>query len=546
MYVTFAHGADEPVEAALLEPFAAPTTDEGSAYYTFAGRRNATLQVADGPGGALVPLALDVVYTYVNGSALPRDLPVASERVRDWGELRYSLRTVYWRALCEPGPARGACVPSRLFRTVYIVVADEAQVPSYVNASHPRIRIVYHRDIGLTQRTANSNAIESALHRIAGLSRFFVYFNNDQFWGRRVSLFDYFRPLSRARAVPRLERAGLPTSRGADGRSTWVLEPIYYAERSFGNDECVASCRDSPDGAGEGWPSGPPLGSRFFRMLCPKTYGSALQFVTNFNKAAPFVRIPGYWPTHAFAHYIPVLDRRVLEHMEADFEDLVRATRQQRTRERTSLEWVYVSLVYALSQRLRVDWEAFVAAARFVAPPRGGAPSSLADLSPHYRGTNGMMQLEAFQFFPPSSRQAARAPLSRLQLKKLNDNFATFEHEDAAYYFCMGQTLFSLTQCETEIRQRGTATQSVFMVTVNDDLIGSRAWDVLNVARLLSQVFRAAGIGAELPSPWETHAQDLMPSLDEVVRSRRSRFNRRDEYFRYFSFPPPRVHRPPR
>jgi hypothetical protein len=69
---------------------------------------------------------------------------------------------------------------------------------------------VTHKDIfppevhGTALPNFNSFAIETNLHRIPGVGRFFVYFNNDMLWGRRVSYFDYFRPISHARQQHRI------------------------------------------------------------------------------------------------------------------------------------------------------------------------------------------------------------------------------------------------------------------------------------------------------------------------------------------------------
>lgn len=57
------------------------------------------------------------------------------------------------------------------------------QIPDWLNASHARIRIVLHSQLfdepARELPTFNSLAIESVLHRISGLSNFFLYFNND-------------------------------------------------------------------------------------------------------------------------------------------------------------------------------------------------------------------------------------------------------------------------------------------------------------------------------------------------------------------------------
>jgi hypothetical protein len=68
-------------------------------------------------------------------------------------------------------------------------------VPSWLNQTHNRIRIVYHHELFDDPKsqlpTFNSLAIESVLHRIRGLSRHFLYMNNDVFVNSDVSLSDF-------------------------------------------------------------------------------------------------------------------------------------------------------------------------------------------------------------------------------------------------------------------------------------------------------------------------------------------------------------------
>lgn len=80
-------------------------------------------------------------------------------------ELRFVLRSIYYYA--------------PYVRTIHIVT--DAQCPEWLDTSHPRIRLVDHRDIIDPQYlpTFNSDAIESCLWRIPGLAERFVYFNDD-------------------------------------------------------------------------------------------------------------------------------------------------------------------------------------------------------------------------------------------------------------------------------------------------------------------------------------------------------------------------------
>jgi hypothetical protein len=146
-------------------------------------------------------LVVDAVFTYVNSldsqwqsqftrfavsdsasqahsneSTASSGISSAANRFRDWGELRYSMRSLFMYA--------------RWVRRIHVVVATESQVPDWLNTSDSRIRVVYHKDILPAEvlPTFNSLVIESALHRIPGLAPHFLYFNNDVFLNRVADL----------------------------------------------------------------------------------------------------------------------------------------------------------------------------------------------------------------------------------------------------------------------------------------------------------------------------------------------------------------------
>ncbi|KAJ3431346.1 hypothetical protein M0812_03024 [Anaeramoeba flamelloides] len=135
----------------------------------------------------------DVVYTWVNGSdpshqkkmietklqylegfaamcnkteAICDPTAFAKNRWRDHDELKYSLRSIE------------KYVP--WVRNIYIVT--NGQVPSWVNLKNPRIKIVTHAEIFSNQShlpTFASPAIETHLHNISGISKHFIYLNDD-------------------------------------------------------------------------------------------------------------------------------------------------------------------------------------------------------------------------------------------------------------------------------------------------------------------------------------------------------------------------------
>ncbi|MFE7748591.1 stealth conserved region 3 domain-containing protein [Streptomyces sp. NPDC057428] len=136
-----------------------------------------------------VGFPVDAVYTWVDGSDvqwLERknqvlsylgletvDAAASAARFRSRDELRFSLRSIDMYA--------------PWIRNIYIVT--DRQVPSWLDQSHHRVRVVDHTDIFGDQGalpTFNSHAIESRLHHIDGLAEHFLYFNDDFFIGRTV------------------------------------------------------------------------------------------------------------------------------------------------------------------------------------------------------------------------------------------------------------------------------------------------------------------------------------------------------------------------
>ncbi|XP_045210744.2 N-acetylglucosamine-1-phosphotransferase subunits alpha/beta-like [Mercenaria mercenaria] len=133
---------------------------------------------------------VDLVVTWVNGSDqsfidemsrlnISRHKHFTLKRYRDWGILRYALRSVEKYA--------------NWFRHVYIVT--NGQVPSWLNLKYHRVSIVQHSDIFKNKShlpTFNSLAIEAHIHRIPGLSKHFVYMNDDFFFLNKVELDDFY------------------------------------------------------------------------------------------------------------------------------------------------------------------------------------------------------------------------------------------------------------------------------------------------------------------------------------------------------------------
>ena len=140
-------------------------------------------------------------------------------------ELRYSLRS-----LERYFPDHG---------TVYIVV--DGQVPIWLNSIRDDLRLVDHTEIFDDQRflpTFSSEAIESYLHRIDGLSERFIYFNDDVLLRAPARLRDFFtedgHPRYRlGRALSHDGPVALDTDpvKAAHANSNSALDHRYRTER---------------------------------------------------------------------------------------------------------------------------------------------------------------------------------------------------------------------------------------------------------------------------------------------------------------------------
>lgn len=144
---------------------------------------------------------------------------VIASRFADNDELKYSLRSLQKHA--------------PWVRRVFVVT--NGQIPSWLNLDNPRITIVTHEEIfrNLSHLpTYSSPAIESHLHRIPGLSRRFVYLNDDVMFGKEVWPEDFYThtggyKVRLAWPVPDCAM-GCPTS--------WVRDG--YCDKACNNTQC--------------------------------------------------------------------------------------------------------------------------------------------------------------------------------------------------------------------------------------------------------------------------------------------------------------------
>jgi hypothetical protein len=107
--------------------------------------------------------------------------PNGSARFRDYGSLRYQFR--------------GIEKNMPWIRNVYLVVQSPSQVPNWLNTKHPKVKIIYHKDIIPKEflPTFNSSVIEMWYNRIPGISEYFIVSNDDMIPIRTMQKDQFFR-----------------------------------------------------------------------------------------------------------------------------------------------------------------------------------------------------------------------------------------------------------------------------------------------------------------------------------------------------------------
>ena len=191
----------------------------------------------------LCAVPIDIVYTWVDGSDpnwraiyncfAGKQSDFATDavdacRFAAQDELKYSLRSI-----CKYAP---------FFNHIYIITMN--QKPSWLKP-HPQVTIIDHKTIFPKAEdlpTFNSQAIESNLHRIPGLSEYFIYFNDDVFLGRSVTPGDFFTEEGKVKVLfesmlspsgPRNPEKYETTYRISWRNTNWVLDQRYRVERRY-------------------------------------------------------------------------------------------------------------------------------------------------------------------------------------------------------------------------------------------------------------------------------------------------------------------------
>ena len=131
--------------------------------------------------------SIDLLITYVNGSdrqwindyiKYTKTRNPSAVRFRSWGTLKYLFR--------------GIDTYMPFIRNIVLILSRQSQVPVWVNKD--TVRIVYHEDFIPKQHlpTFNSCTIESFFWNIPDLTDKVIYFNDDMFPIRPLSVDDFF------------------------------------------------------------------------------------------------------------------------------------------------------------------------------------------------------------------------------------------------------------------------------------------------------------------------------------------------------------------
>ena len=147
----------------------------------------------------------------------------SDSRDRSADELRYSIRS-----LIEYLPWHS--------RTLYILTNN--QIPKWLDTTHPRIQMVFHKDIFPEHITPtyDSSTIELFLDKIPGLTECFIYFNDDFFANNYIHPAYFFTSKTFYPKVYRSDRTNLRVSSIKNIIKKNKLHKIFQASKYFTNE----------------------------------------------------------------------------------------------------------------------------------------------------------------------------------------------------------------------------------------------------------------------------------------------------------------------
>jgi len=145
------------------------------------------------------PIEIDAVITHVDSSD-PGWIAEKEKYPRDENETYNARKRWRWESNNEAKYCILAIKKyAPFFRKIFFVVSRPSQVPGWINEVRmvePKIpiEIVYHKDFYEDSShlpTFNSLSIEANIHKINGLAEYFVYFNDDCFINKTITINEF-------------------------------------------------------------------------------------------------------------------------------------------------------------------------------------------------------------------------------------------------------------------------------------------------------------------------------------------------------------------
>ena len=121
-----------------------------------------------------------ILYEYMSKENSNDRQVIGEERYRDWENFRYWFRAVETNC--------------KWVNKVFLVVADESQIPSWLDTSYSKLRVVLHKEYIPSELlpTFNIMTIEDYFCKIKDLSNNYVYCNDDYFFLNKTTADMFF------------------------------------------------------------------------------------------------------------------------------------------------------------------------------------------------------------------------------------------------------------------------------------------------------------------------------------------------------------------
>lgn len=122
-----------------------------------------------------------ILYDYMNKEHSNDRQVIGEERYRDWENLKYWFRAIEKNC--------------KWVNKVFLVVANKSQIPSWLDTSYDKLKVVLHEDYIPSELlpTFNIMTIEDYFCKIKDLSNNYVYCNDDYFFLNETTADMFFR-----------------------------------------------------------------------------------------------------------------------------------------------------------------------------------------------------------------------------------------------------------------------------------------------------------------------------------------------------------------